>query len=99
MQQEEEQKNTQATPVPLPYPSKITLKPPLPEWRLLRHMLEVSARMTDGTPCHGFWGTDYYDLSSLIATIRTQINNLVGAARYIETLMLTLLLLTPAYQL
>ena len=54
---------------------------------LLQHLLEVSARMAGGMLCHRFRGAHHRDLSSLIAAIRTEINDPVGTADHIEVVL------------
>ena len=54
---------------------------------LLLHLLEVPARMTRGMLCHRFRGAHHHDLATLIAPIRTEINDPVGTADHIEVVL------------
>jgi len=54
---------------------------------LLQHLLEVSARMTGGMLCHRFRGAHHHDLATLVAPIRTEINDPVGTADHIEVVL------------
>ena len=83
----------QATPSPSPTPPR----PPSNRhstcqdlWRmLLKHLLEVSARMAGGMLCHRLRGAHHHDLSSLTTPIRTEINDPVGTADNIEVVLFT----------
>jgi hypothetical protein len=54
---------------------------------LLQHLLEIASGVGCGMSGYLFRGARHHDLAPLIAAIRTEINNPIGAADHIEVVL------------
>ena len=51
---------------------------------LHQHLLQIPARLTSGMLYHLFRGAHYHDLATLLAPFRAEIDDPIGAQKYIE---------------